>query len=455
MKKKFALLLALSIPSSAHALSLMDALAKAYETHPQLKSYQEDYITALQQYPDALSSGFLPDIGISTTLANTKSPTTRGAPEGSNRSQSVTRSLTLRQNIFNGGSSVANLAAVKYGIDDAKIKYISQEQEFILKATMSYIDFLAKKEQLEVSNAYVNSTQKQFEASEEKLVVGEATKTEVAATRSQLAQALARRAQDNAAFLAATSQYRENFYEEPSDVVIPELPTDLPENFEIFQKQAMQANLNLRSFEAQLKVAKNKSLSAKGNLLPTLTAQAQALRGNKEVENSMLKQPSDTATSQTSYSTALTLTIPIISNGGAEYSRIRSANSKLRKATYDKENITKIIATQLISNWEQFIASKQALEAYTVAVEAKTLEYEGVKSQYEVGVTTMIDVLKTEGDLYDVIAKNIQAKEQLMKAAYTIKSDLAQLTASNLGLKVKYFDAEKEFRKTKFKVVGF
>ncbi len=456
MKKKFAILLAIALSSkTASAVPLMEALAKAYETHPQIKSYQEDYITSLQQYPLTLSSEFLPSVGIQTQVTNTKAPLLPGQPQASNRSQSVSRALTVTQNIFNGGSSVANLASAKYGIDNAKITYIAREQDFILKATLAYIDLLAKKEQLEVAIAHVSSTEKQNEAAEEKLKVGEATKTEVAATKSEHFQALAEKANANAAFLAASSVYRENFYEEPTDVTLPELPNDLPTDFEIFKQQAMKANLDIRSIDVQLKGAKNKSLAAKGNLLPTLNATATAQRGNTETENSGLKTPNQLLQNDTSYSTTLNLTIPIISNGGAEYSRIRAANSQLRKAAYDKENVSKSVTTNLILDWEQFIASKRSAEALAIAVEAKTIEYEGIKNQYEVGMLTLIDVLKIERELYQVTFQNIQAKQQLMKAAYTVKADLAQLTAKNLGLKVKYFDAEKEFRKTKFKIVGF
>ena len=212
----------------------------------------------------------------------------------------------------------------------------------------------------------------------------------------------------------------------------------------------MKSNLNLRTQDVNFLTTKNQVLAAKGQLLPSVDLSASASRSNGSTENNFQK-----TTTKNTYSTGISLTIPIIQAGGAQHSKIRQAKAQLRQAVYSKDYLKKSIKTQLIQNWEQYIAAKQSLVFTKEAIEAKQMELDGIKSMFNVGVKTMLDVLTVEKEFYDVVVQNITAKEQMIKIAFTIKSDLAQLTAKDLALTAKLFDPEAEFRKTKFKILGF
>ncbi len=447
MNKALSLLILTLISAKAHAISLYDALSQAYTSNSQLKAIQEDYITAIQKYPETLSNEFLPSVNAVSSLNSIKDKTTNTIQQNSTQYQ---KSLQVKQNVFAGGSSSANLASTKYAIDAAKLKYISDEQKFLLDATVTYINVIISKEKLEASKAFVSSVQKQYEAAQEKLKVGEATQTQVAAAKAGKFRAQLQEANNNAAYKTAISSFISTFGVEPADIHMPEVPSDLPETYEVFEKLAMNTSLDLRSVKANLLSTKNKVSAAKGNLLPSVDISVQANRMDNKYENTLNK-----TVAQNSYTTGISLTIPIIPNGGAEHSRIRQAKSQLRKLVYSKEYYEKAIKTQIIQHWEQYNAAKLAIEFAKSAVEAKQMELDGIKSMYHVGLKTMIDVLDAEKEFYNTAVENITTKEQLIKAAFTIKSDLAQLTAKNLGLNIKPFDPEMEFRKTKFKILGF
>lgn len=455
MKKYYLGFLGILLSHSAMGLEVKEALEFAYKNNPTLKSFQQDYIGDLQEFPQALSQGFLPDISISTKENLSKqTPLQRfqGIRAGEpSKSEEFARNITLQQNIFAGGSSVFGLAAVKHKLDASKIKYISKEQEFLLKGILAYVGLIAAKDQLDVAKSFVNSAEKEYESANEKFKVGEATTTDVAQAKAQYSQALAQNAGSNAGYLAAKSNFKSYFGIEADDTIkVPEVPADLPDNYDTYRSKALATNLNIRSVNAQLKSSKNSLKASSGKLLPTVTAQAQAssgFSGSPNIGNSK--------SGTRSYSTTLSVNIPILSQGGAEYSKIRAAKAQYRQATYLVDQTNHNIDTQLIQNWEGFIATKLQVEFTEEAVSAYKLVYEGTKSQYAVGVATLLDVLKAEKEMYNAINQSISAKQKYIEAAYTIKSDLAQLTAKDMGLNVKLFDPEAEFRKTKFKIVGF
>lgn len=460
MKKYYLGFLAILLSQSAMGLEVKEALELAYKNNPTLKSFQQDYIGDLQEFPQALSQGFLPDISISTkenlskqtpdnvTALQKLQNIRAGEPS---KSESFERNITLQQNVFAGGSSVFGLAAVKHKLDASKIKYISKEQEFLLKGILAYVGLIAAKDQLDVAKSFVNSAEKEYESANEKFKVGEATTTDVAQAKAQYSQALAQNAGANAGYLAAKSNFKSYFGIEADDTIkVPEVPADLPDNYDTYRSKALATNLNIRSVNSQLKSSKNSLRASSGKLLPTVTAQAQAssgFTGTPNIANSKLGTKS--------YSTVLSVNIPILSQGGAEYSKIRAAKAQYRQAAYLVDQTNQNIDTQLIQNWEGFIATKLQVEFTEEAVSAYKLVYEGTKSQYAVGVATLLDVLKAEKEMYNAINQSISAKQKYIEAAYTIKSDLAQLTAKDMGLNVKLFDPEAEFRKTKFKIVGF
>lgn len=447
MKKVITITFCLTAFFEANAFTVTEALEKAYINNPQIKGYQEEYISALQDFPKTLSENFLPSINAETKISSVKS---REAIDRSfSNIEDSKRTISAQQNIFAGGSSIAAITAVKHKIDIAKLTYILKEQEFILKGILTYVELIAAKEKLEASKTFVSSMQKEYEAAEEKLKVGESTTTDVAVAKAQYSYSLTDLANANTALLTKKSEFEIYFGSVHDDISLPEIPADIPANYENFSNKARALNLNSRINESALKVSKYLNASSKGSLLPKVSLFAQNSDEIRKGDLSNSRQKSK------SYTTGIQINIPILDSGGAEYSKIRKSNADLRKTVYELDYSRKSIETKLISDWEQFSASKQSMIFALEAMEARKLAYEGMKSRYDVGLSPITEVLKAEKEYYDSVVQNIQVKEQHIKAAYIIKSDLAQLTAKDLGLRVKLFDPEAEFRKTKFKIIGF
>lgn len=67
----------------------------------------------------------------------------------------------------------------------------------------------------------------------------------------------------------------------------------------------------------------------------------------------------------------------------------------------------------------------------------------------------MLDVLKTQEDYNKAKVESVEIRKQYILSAYRIKSLMGSMLANQLKLKVNYFSPEKEFRKVKYRIVGF
>ncbi len=438
------------VSSNAIAIEFSEALSKAYTSNPKIKSLQSDYISLLQKFPEAISSGFLPDIRYVQQSSNTKSRLRDYPQLPASRKKSFSKGIQVKQNLFAGGAGIANLAAAKYQIDMGRIKYLTSEQQFFMDGIKIYTQFIASQEKLEASKSFVLSNQRQYEAEQEKMKVGQSTSTDVAYVKSQYSKALYDNARYTASFASAKSAFIAFFNCPPEDLKLPDLPEGLPVDYDNFKQNALASNLSLKYLSLNLKAQRSALRSAQAHLLPTLDA---SLSCNEGYDYTV--SPPTSKHKIKSYNTALTLNVPILSSGGAEYSRIRAENAKLRSVTYALDSTNNQIDYELITHWEEFESAKLALTFAEEMLEARSLAYEGTKTSFDVGLRSLLDVLNAEKELYEAKSQLIDSKQNVIVSSYVIKSDLAQLVAKNMNLGTKIFDPELEFRKTKIKIIGF
>lgn len=449
MKKLLALSFGLTISLDVFALGFKESIEKAYENNPKIKASQEEYIKTIQNFPMAIS-GFLPDVRISMTESDQKSRNTSPINNEA-RGNSFQKNLTVSQNLFSGGKNIAQLATAKYYVQSAKYKYFLDEQQFILDGLQSYVEFIAAKEKFKASENYVASSEKEYQAMEERLKVGEVTSTDVAMAKAQHSKALAENAKNHQDLLSKQSKYKSFFGDLPSeDIAMPDLPQNLPGSFEEYSEKTKINNFTIGILDSNQKATKNSLRTQQSSILPSLDAQATTGQSYSSGDNT-----GGVKSKQRSYTTSISLTIPIFSQGGAEYSRIRGSKSDLRRTIYENENKKKDLDTRILDTWEMYNYSKKALQYTKDAVSAQELGYEGMRAKYDLGLVSIIDLLKAENDLYEVRVANISYQTQELFSAYRLLSEMSKLTAKDMELKVKYFDPDSEFNKTKFKVIGF
>ena len=314
----------------------------------------------------------------------------------------------------------------------------------------NYLNCVEATEKYNISKISVKSNRTQLEAVKEKFKLGESTETEVASAESGLATAQANQSIAYANFEAAKAEFLRVFALEATGIKMPELAANLPNSLEELVEIAIAANPSVISSQHSTKASKAGEYAAKGALLPQVSFKIQSGNTNYSPEDSARQNYNYNSVTST-----LSVNVPILSKGGVEYSDIRRAKYKTRKAVLQLDAQIKQIKSQCKASWEKFNAAKTRIAATSQGVKSGEIAYEGMLQEEMLGSKTIIDVIMSEEKLSKAREARVEAQRELILASYNIKSLMGELTAEKMKLPVEYFNPDQEFKKLKLRIVGF
>lgn len=439
--------------SNSLALELNEALKSGYNNDEKLKIIRSDFLNEIEQFPRALA-GFMPKISAGFDATDSKvtrkSNIAAGLDNTSTDNSRYSKTLTLDQSIFNGGSSVAELKAAQSAFRASKGDYYAKEQNIFLEEITNYLNCVEATEKYNISKISVKSNRTQLEAVKEKFKLGESTETEVASAESGLATAQANQSIAYANFEAAKAEFLRVFALEATGIKMPELAANLPNSLEELVEIAIAANPNIISSQHSTKASKAGEYAAKGALLPQVSFRIQSGDTRYSPEDQLRQNFNSNSVTST-----LSVNVPILSKGGVEYSDIRRAKYKTRKAVLQLDTQIKQIKSQCKASWEKFNAAKTRIAATSQGVKSGEIAYEGMLQEEMLGSKTIIDVIMSEENLSKAREARVEAQRELILASYNIKSLMGELTAEKMKLPVEYFNPDQEFKKLKLRIVGF
>ncbi|AJQ51595.1 MAG: TolC family protein [Rickettsia conorii subsp. raoultii] len=450
MRKLTTFIVTLLLTSSVAAVDLQEALTEGYKNNEELKAARIKFLDSIEQFPRAFS-GFMPSAGLQINRQNNKTKYNKKYADRLGLTPRETDSdqgaLTIQQSLFNGGSSVAALKAAQAGFRAARGAYYAGEQKILLNLITAYLDCFESKVKYDISESRVRTNIQQVNTVEEKLRLGEATEVDIATARAGLAAAETNKLAAYADFQGKKANFIRVFGIEPTNITMPELPKMLPASLDELTGRAAKLNPDIDSARHNVTSAKALEMAEKGKLLPQVSVQLQSGRTHYNPQDDINNR---------SYTTTLSVNIPIYPEGGAQYSRIRSAKNQTRNSAVQLDSAIKQTHAGVVSVWEGFEAAKSRIIAANQGVDAAQISYDGTVQEEIVGSKTILDVLTAEEKLYEAKIIRVDAYKSSVLAAYQMKLLTGELTAQSLKLKVKYFSPEEEFKTIKKKMfIGF
>ena len=453
MCKLTTFIVTLLLTSSVAAVDLQEALTEGYKNNEELKAARIKFLGSIEQFPRAFS-GFMPSAGLQINRQNNKTKYNKKYADRlgltPRKTDSDQGALTIQQSLFNGGSSVAALKAAQAGFRAARGAYYAGEQKILLNLITAYLDCVESKVKYDISESRVRTNIQQVNTVEEKLRLGEATEVDIATARAGLAAAETNKLAAYADFQGKKANFIRVFGIEPTNITMPELPKMLPASLDELTRRAAKLNPDIDSARHNVTSAKALEMAEKGKLLPQVSVQLQSGRTHYNPQDDI------NAINNRSYTTTLSVNIPIYPEGGAQYSRIRSAKNQTRNSAVQLDSAIKQTQAGVVSVWEGFEAAKSRIVAANQGVDAAQISYDGTVQEEIVGSKTILDVLTAEEKLYEAKITRVDAYKSSVLAAYQMKLLTGELTAQRLKLKVKYFSPEEEFKTIKKKIfIGF
>ena len=422
-----AALVSLMTVASSFAEGLPDALAKAYQTNPQLNAERARQRGTDENVPQALA-GYRPQIVAS--LGSGLQAVRNLLPDNTIQTATLrpwTIGVTVTQSLFNGFKTANNVRIAEFQVMSGREALRNVGQGVLLDAVTAYMNVLANKALYEAQRTNVQVLREIQATTKKRLDAGDVTPTDTAQAEARLNRGLADLNAAEVALGISKELYTQVIGEAPS-VLTAASPVDrlAPVTQVASIDTANHEHPAILGAGYDVDVAQTSIKLAEGSLLPQVSVQASASR-SVQTDSSLTTSASDQA------SVLGQVSVPIY-DGGTAASQTRQAKELTSQSRLVLEQVRNQSRTAVVSAWISNEGTKIALSAAESEVRAAEVALQGVRREAQGGQRTTIDVLNAQQDLTNARSRQIMAQRDRVIASYTLLSAVGRLDVHTLNL---------------------
>ena len=422
------LLLAILDPvTPAAAEGLQEALARAYQTNPQLNADRARQRGADENIPQALA-GYRPQIVAS--LAAGLQSVRNLLPDNTIQTATLrpwTIGVTVSQVLFNGFKTANSVRVAEFQVLSGREALRNVGQGVLLDGVTAYMNVMANNSLYEAQRTNVQVLREIQATTKRRLDAGDVTPTDTAQAEARLNRGLADLNAAEVTLAISKEIYAQVIGDAPSQLA-PAAPVDglLPESQVAAVETARHQHPAVLGAGYDVDTAQTTIKVAESSLLPTASVQASASR-------SVQTDSSLTTTSTNQASILGQINVPIY-DGGMAASQTRQAKEMASQSRLVLEQVRNQTRTAVVSAWVANEGTKVALKAAESEVRAADIALQGVRREAQGGQRTTIDVLNAQQDLTNARSRQIMAQRDRVIASYTLLSAVGRLDVRTLNL---------------------
>ena len=442
-------------PGPAAAEAIDAALARAYQTNPQLNAQRATVRQTDEGVPQALS-GYRPSISASASAgkqyidaqANIPGLLPGGASTPINVKEGFNTwsvGVNASQNLFNAQTPNRTRAA-ESRVFAARETLRVIEQSVLLSAASVYMDVLRDEANLELQRNNIRVLQRTLKVTQDRYETGAVTTTDVDQAQAQLASGEASLHSAESTLMTTQANYRRIIGTEPHGLS-PGIPVDRfsPRTLDAAVAQSLSQNPSVTAAMYDVDVAQLQVRIAEAGLYPTL-----ALQGSSQLQ----QFNSNDATLRLVNSTVQArLTVPIY-QGGSEYSAIRQNKEAVGQQRLSLDQVRDQVRANVRQYWGQLDATKAQMEAAERQVKYSESALNGVRNEAQLGQRTTLDVLNALQALLNARVNLIGAQHDRVVASYNVLSAVGRLSPTVLGLPVQIHDPGVHYQQVRDSWIG-
>ncbi|HEX6858618.1 MAG TPA: TolC family outer membrane protein [Caulobacteraceae bacterium] len=451
----------LAAAGAAHAETLADAIALAYQTNPTLqeqrasqRALDETYVqarTGLRPTVDATAS--VSEREIRTAAGETQvdtdnngiPDTTIPVPSFTSRTSASAGQIEVTQPIYTGGRVTSQISASEADVLAGREGLRQVEAGVLLNVVQAYVDVRRDQERLRIAQENVSVLNRQLEEARARFEVGEITRTDTAqaearqaAARATLASAQAALAISRANYAAVVGQNPGELAPEPS--LAPLLPATVDQAFE----RAQENNGAVRAAGFEERASSARVAAARAKRRPTV-----GLRGTLGYSAA---EVNDVGNRFGDYDRDITgsvvASMPIFT-GGLTNSQVRQASARNTADRIAIEGARRDVLQDVARAWNQLLGARANLVANQEQVNAAQIAFEGTREEAQVGLRTTLDVLNAEQELRNAQLALVTARRDEYVAAALVLAAMGDLEAPKLVPGVEAYDPAANFNRVK------
>ena len=423
----------------AGAQSLEDALVSAYLTNPTLEAQRAALRATDELVPQALSD-WRPRVAVDSSAVRSDI----NSSEGAGSLGTLSSSVILDQQIYNGGGTVANTSRAESLVRAERARLAATEQDVLFNAVNAYTLLLADLAVLNFSIQNEDRLRRQLQATRDRFEVGEVTRTDVAQAEASLSGAISSRVGAEGNVQQSRAAYRNIINQEPGRLVTPAPLSEVPETETAAHQLAEAFNPNIAVAQFNLAASRADVRVAESDLLPRLS-----VRG----ELTYAEEPTLNLDWQRDASIGATLSVPLY-QGGGEYARVRQTKQTVRQRQDDLEATFRNVREEVTAAWQALTTARTQIESFTEQVRAAEIALEGTRQEALVGQLTTLDVLDQEQVLFQAQVDLVNARREEILASYRLKSAVGELTVVGLSLPVEPYEPEAYYSDVRNRWIG-
>ena len=375
---------------------------------------------AVEEVPVAYSSKTLTtELNVTGTSAETSTNTA----ERNDDTGSVT--LSLKKPLYDGGIAAAQLAINELAVDEARARLGMQEEAALLAAVNAYVGLVVARDRVGLEQANARRLDEYLRATTLRVELGDATPTDLAATRARQARARASLISAETGLANAEETYRSQMGEPFPAIELPPPPAGTPDTAGAAGGLALEGNHGHRLAHAAERSARRALDLLVANVRPKLDLN---LTGRSTDSSNDTRDTEEV-------SAGVTLSMPIAPNSAVR-ARSRSTVASHRAAVLrlrDSARATRLAAENAFRNYR---AASGVIDAYGAELDAAVLHRDGIRAEVEYGLKTVLDLLDADQDVVSAQINLLEANRARVVAAYALLAAVGGLSASSLGLDV-------------------
>jgi outer membrane protein len=419
----------------AHAETLADALALAYQSNPTLQSQRALQRQLDETYVQA-RAGYRPTVSASATTSWSQTAPVPGGAYVNKNSTGAT--LAASQPLYTGGRADAAVDSAEATVLAGRQTLRAAEQTVLQAVVQAYQDVLRDQQVVEIRRESVNTLKNQLDETNARLEVGLLTRTDVARAEAQLAAARAALSTAQAQLQISRGNYTTAVGQNPGELVPPAPLAGLPANVDDAFNAAEAENPNLRRAQITEQASRYRVAQVRAQRNPTVS-----LTGSLGYTG-----PFSPIELQHSVTVAGVITQPLFT-GGVVSSQIRAALEQNNSDRILIEQARRTAVQAVGQAWNQMQAAIAGVDSNREQVRAATVAFEGVQEQFKVGISTTLDVLLTQETLNAARVSLVQSVHDLYVAQSALLQAMGRLDARSVVQGVPLYDPGANFERVK------
>jgi adhesin transport system outer membrane protein len=418
---------AMFLPTASNSQSLEEAVAFAFDTHPELRIAYTHFKVNEKQVEQA-KAGYWPTIDATAGLGYeyTDSPSTRRSI-GDDTEELARREigLKLKQELFSGFHTTSEVDRTSYATSAEQWRLYSFAEDLALEVSKAYIGLIEAEKLVALSEKNLASHQSIYEQIKIRTDSGFGSSADLSQINGRLAKAHSNLIAAKNNFLDSKVTFYRVIEQQPDNLIIPYPDSSLlPLTEEEGLQSALENHPVIKSAGNDIQSARAQYDSSKSNYYPKVFLDVEAnFNDNIDGEDGSF---GDVGGENNEVLAMVRVSYNIFS-GGKDDAYAKETAYKMSEAKELNRNVHRDVTEGFILSWnafEQLNLQKKYIKMHVIASKDTQSDY---GEQFKIGQRSLLDLLDTENELYQARRDFLAAEFDEISAQYRILHSMGLL----------------------------